>query len=150
MTFKFSLQKILDLRARLEQEAAAELSRAQKLLHEAEILLQAQKSRREAHIQSWRENIQGQLDMAGLRLYQLSIAAIDERINRQTEVLNECQELVEKNRKDYLAARRRRKVLEKHKEKELVRFREEALRNEQKELDDVAGTRFARQEAASL
>jgi flagellar export protein FliJ len=48
-----------------------------------------------------------------------------------------------------LAARRKREMLEKLKEKEYAEYHRELLGKEQRELDDIAATRFMQREAPS-
>ncbi len=147
--FQFSLQKVLDLRQRLEQEAAVELGRILKLVANAEDELSRQEARRKAQLDAWRSGVQGKLDISKLSLHQRGIAILDEEIEEQLALMEELQEAAQKQRQTYLEARHKRRILEKHRDKELAKFRQEVLSDEQLELDDLASTRFARREAVT-
>ena len=148
-SFRFSLQKILDLRQRLEQEAAVELGRILKLVADAEDELARQEIRRKAQLEAWRSGVQGELDISRLSLHQRGIAILDEEIEEQQALIEALQDAADKQRQSYLEARRKRRILEKHREKELAKFRQEVLSDRQLELDDLASARFARREAVT-
>ncbi|NMB26156.1 MAG: flagellar export protein FliJ [Firmicutes bacterium] len=148
-SFRFSLQKILDLRQRLEQEAAVELGRILKLVADAEDELARQEIRRKAQLDAWRSGVQGELDISRLSLHQRGIAILDEEIEEQQALIEELQDAADKQRQSYLEARRKRRILEKHREKEMAKFRQEVLSDRQLELDDLASARFARREAVT-
>jgi flagellar FliJ protein len=144
--FQFSLQKVLDLRSRLEQEAAVELSRLQTVVAEAKGKLASQEIQRRAQLHAWRDGIQGELDISKLGMHQRRLVALDEIIAQQQTLIKELQIAAEQQRAEYLAARRKRKTLEKLRESEWAKFQQELLGKEQRELDDVASTRFIRRE----
>jgi len=145
--FQFSLQKLLELRERLEQQAAAELGHLQSREAEARRKLAAQKQHRQQQLVQWRERNHGELDIGELEAYQRWLEVLDQGIFRQQAVVDQLQISVRRQTDEFLAARRKREILEKMREKEYAKWHEEVLGKEQRELDDVAATRFVRQEA---
>ena len=147
--FQFSLEKILELRERLEQQAAAELSRLKSLEAEEKEKLAMQRQQRQVQLEAWRNKIQGTLDLDELDAYRRWLEVLDASVAQQQALVEELQLSVKRQTDEYLAARRKRQVLEKLREHEYERFCQELLRKEQRELDDIAATRFVQREASS-
>ncbi len=145
--FQFSLQKVLELRQRLEQQAAIELGRFQSLENQAKKKLTLQEKERQEQLVAWREKNHGQLNIGELESYQRWLEVLDQAIARQEALAKELQASVKQQTDKYLAARRKRETLEKLREKEYAEFRQEVLGKEQRELDDIAATRFVQREA---
>ncbi|NLJ85992.1 MAG: flagellar export protein FliJ [Firmicutes bacterium] len=147
MSFQFSLQRLLNLQERLEQEAGIELARLHTLVSEAKHKLREQEKQREQQLAAWRERIQGDLDVNELELHHRWLAVLDEAIMRQEMAIEELQTAVEEQRAEYLTLRRKRETLDKLRENEYSKFQKDLLKREQRELDDIASTRFVRREA---
>lgn len=145
--FQFSLQKVLELRQRLEQQAAIELGRFQSLENQAKKKLTLQEKERQEQLVAWREKNHGQLNIGELESYQRWLEVLDQAIARQEALAKELQASVKQQTDKYLAARRKRETLEKLREKKYAEFRQEVLGKEQRELDDLAATRFVQREA---
>jgi len=148
--FQFSLQKLLELRERLEQQAAAELGHLQSREAEARRKLAAQKQHRQQQLVQWRERNHGELDIGELEAYQRWLEALAEAISQQRALIDQLKESVKQQTEEFLATRRKREMLEKIREKEYAEFRKEMQGREQRELDDIAATRFVQQEAPFL
>ncbi len=149
MGFQFSLQKVLELRERLEQQAAAELGRLKALEAEAKEKLLQQRQKRQVQLEEWRSKIQGVLDLDELDAYRRWLDVLDAAIAEQQVVVDELHQAVQRQTEEFLTARRNRQVLEKLREHEYARFLQELLRKEQRELDDIGATRFVHREASS-
>ena len=147
--FQFSLQKVLELRERMEEQAAAELGRLQSLETEARKRLALQEDQRGQKLSAWREISQGALDIGELETYQRYLGMLDQNIVQQRALVHELEVSVEEQTNEFLAARRKREMLEKLKEKEYAQYHRELLSKEQRELDDIAATRFMQKEAPS-
>jgi len=150
MDFQFSLQKLLEVRERLEQQAAAKLGHLQLLEAEARKRLALKEDERERQLQAWREKNQGELDISELEAYQRWLEALAEAISQQRALIDQLKESVKQQTEEFLATRRKREMLEKIREKEYAEFRKEMQGREQRELDDIAATRFVQQEAPFL
>lgn len=150
MDFQFSLQKLLEVRERLEQQAAAKLGHLQLLEAEARKRLALKEDERERQLQAWREKNQGELDISELEAYQRWLEALAEAISQQRTLIDQLKESVKQQTEEFLATRRKREMLEKIREKEYAEFRKEMQGREQRELDDIAATRFVQQEAPFL
>ena len=88
-------------------------------------------------------------DLDELDAYRRWLEVLDASIAQQQALVEELQLSVKRQTDEYLAARRKRQVLEKLREHEYERFCQELLRKEQRELDDIAATRFVQREASS-
>ncbi len=147
--FQFSLQRVLELRERLEEQAAQELGHLQSLEIDARRTLALQDSQRGQQLSAWREISQGVLDIGELETYQRYLELLDQEIDQQRALVQELAASVRQQTEKYLAARRKREMLEKLKEKEYAEYHRELLGKEQRELDDIAATRFMQREAPS-
>ncbi len=140
MSFTFSMQKILDYRAMLEEEAKVRLVKAQTMLKKEEdrhgqiqATLEEKKAEMSANmcmdagsrwiLESFIKGLNVDLAQSRLRLAQLH------------EILQQCKEMLLMRSKD-------KKVLEKLKEKQQERYYAAEKENERKFNDEAATLRF--------
>lgn len=147
--FQFRLQKVLDLRVRLEKEAAIEVARLESERLKAEKELRQLYRQREQLLIAWRQHTRGKLDTWELALHQRRVAAVDALMKQQEEALRDLMVRLQAQREILLQARCRRQILEKLRDKDYARFQQELRRREQRELDEIATERFALQGALS-
>lgn len=139
--FVFSLQKVLDYRQRLEEQAIRAFAEAQ-----AELAHQQHRLR---HLLDWRQEClnrserRHRLAVALLDIEQTFLSALEEQIQLQRQRVAEAQHQVEVRRQQLIEAQRERKTLERLKEKQYEQWRLELLRWEQKQIDDLASMRAA-------
>ena len=149
MAFRFRLQKVLDHRGRLEDEAKRDYFTAQANTRTALGEL---------------ENLYVAIDEARVRGHQLVTGGQDPRIAptlQHTDLFINGQKIrienqrakirelkaIEEEKQDLLAqAAREKKTLEKLREKHLQEYRAEQARREQEEADDLAVMRYGRGE----
>ena len=67
---------------------------------------------------------------------------IEERIEKQIELIEKTKEELEVLRQELLEAQKDRKIMENLKERDYNSYKEELMRIEQKELDEVAVLRY--------
>jgi flagellar protein FliJ len=139
--FKFSLEKVLQHRKNLEDEA-----RRNFLLAQAQTVAAVQKQRRmyEA-IDKGREFAKGQ-SIATLRSTEEFVVGQKIRIAQQRDQVRKLKEHEERLQDLLVLASQERKTLEKLKEKKLLEFKELAERRERAELDDMTIMRSKRAE----
>jgi flagellar protein FliJ len=137
MAFKFQLQSVLDLRENVEQQQELKLRTAnQRVARVRRVIEHLETRRRELYSAETRQLSEG-ITSAELRF----------ELQRETEMVRHRGELerqlakVEKTRDQQweilLRARRARQTLEALREKQLALYRKEALRSEQRSLDDL-------------
>ncbi len=145
MPFHFSMQKILDYRVQLEEEAKIQLAKAQQmLLKEKESLqsLQLQLAEKEQDLYKDLTMEAGQRWLLEnyIKGLQSDIKACTLRLQQLQEIVRQCTEMVLMRAKD-------RKVLEKLKEKQREHYDAAEKEHERKFNDETATLRHARQGA---
>jgi flagellar FliJ protein len=139
--FSFPLDRVLTLRQRLTDLARRALYEAQALEAGRERVLTGLISRlRMEQADLGRKQSCGVLvaELQDSRRYQEFLAR--EIISAQTE-LAEARVLVQRRREELVAARKHEKVIERLRGRRLTEYQEYVLREEQKELDEMAGAR---------
>ncbi len=137
--FVFSLQKVLEYRQRLEEQAIRAFAEAQaQLTHEQAVLHKLLIEREECLRRSHRRQ---HLSVELLAVEQTYLSALEERIEQQRQRVAEAEKVLEEKRQALIEAQRERKTLERLREKQYEEWRQEWLRTEQKALDDLAAVR---------
>lgn len=136
MKFKFRLDKVLRVRTIEEDQARHELVRRQNELREAEAHLKRLKNDRREVVQFGHS----QQDLTMKTATYKYLEHLDSRILKQREVVDQCQVRFNQARDQWFAAKKKKEVLEKLREKRFQEFRLEEERASQKALDDM-GTR---------
>lgn len=141
--FAFQLQRVLDYRRQLEEQAALALARAKEAVARQEAAVADLDRRLAEHVadgfgqdataqdiwlwRNYREALERDLAAARIRLQELALK-------------------LQKARAEAIARAKDRKLLEKLKENQAQKHHEEASREEQKEHDEMATIRFRRQD----
>jgi flagellar FliJ protein len=134
--FRFSLEKVLELRNYREQEAKIELGRAIGVLSEIENRIKTvAEDRYRAAVDRFSPNN----DAMKIISYENYILRLDQERDRLLEEAARAELVIEEKRKLYLEASRERKVLDKLKEKQGKEYRKEKFAEETKTLDDISG-----------
>ncbi len=146
MSFKFRLQRILELREQHEQARARELAAAQNLAEEAAQAKDALATlRADSHAQMHHaarsETRVGHLHQLGTVL-----ASLDERLVVATDVCKEADAGVHKAKVTLEEAARDRRVLDRLKERHTGVWRAEEAARDRVQMDEVALTQFARKQ----
>jgi len=137
--FVFSLQKVLEYRQRLEEQAIRAFAEAQaQLMHEQAVLHKLLIEREECLRRSHRRQ---HLSVELLAVEQTYLSALEERIEQQRQRVAEAEKVLEEKRQALIEAQRERKTMERLREKQYEEWRQEWLRTEQKALDDLATVR---------
>lgn len=139
--FSFPLDRVLAIRRRWTEIARRALSEAQALEAERKRILAELLAR-------WRA---GQTDLERREAAGILVSELQDRRRFQEflareiisaeESLGEARALVERRREELIAARKQERVIEKLRERRLAEYQEYVLREEQKELDEMAGSR---------
>jgi flagellar FliJ protein len=132
--FRFSLEKVLELRKYREQEAEIELGRAIGALSHIEnrIRTVAEDRRRAAA-----ERFSPDNDTLKILKYDQYIGRLDQERDTLLEAAAKAELVVEEKRSRYLESARDRKVLDKLREKQEKEYRKKMFAEETKALDDM-------------
>lgn len=146
MSFRFRLQRILELRAQHEQAKARELAAARELAEQAvqtRETIAALRADSHAHLHqaARRDTRIGHLQQLGTVL-----ASLDERLVVATDVCRQADDEVHKAKRTLEEAARDRRVLDRLKERHHDVWRAEEAARERVRMDDVALTQFARKQ----
>ncbi|HEV7180406.1 MAG TPA: flagellar export protein FliJ [Candidatus Baltobacteraceae bacterium] len=141
--FKFSLEAVLDVRKRLEDEKQQIVARKQRALDLSQNELKSLNDDFRLNSDRLRSEHR-ELDAEGLRLHYGHLQFLDRAITAQIRVVAERRIELERARVELLEASKERKVVEKLKERRREAFVIEELRIEQNELDDGNARRYGR------
>lgn len=134
--FAFSLQKVLEHRQRLEEQAFRAFSETQRRVYqEREQLAHLMTLRTQCLRQSFRGH---RLAVQMLDVEQTYLSVLEQRLEAQRQRVAQAEALLDERRRALIEAQRERKVLERLREKHYEQWRQEFLRMEQQVLDDLA------------
>lgn len=138
--YKFSLEKVLEWREDSERDRAKVFASIQKELDYQENTLNS--------LRLEDENIKKKFlklnNIEDIKQQYLFKQLIEEKIERQTRLIEETREKLEKQRLELLEAQKNRKIMEKLKEKDYMTYKEDLMNSEQKELDEMAVLKYGK------
>lgn len=154
MAERYRLEGLLALRRREKKRQEILLARALRELNEAKKKLEElkkakeefQRKKKEARQEMDRKMANGGLVQSGcfhvnfIRKIKEEIETKEEEIESQDEVVVEVKEKVAKERKNYIEAIKRLRMMEKHKALWEKKVREKISRREEKEMDELGQT----------
>lgn len=136
--YKFSMEKILNLRESQEKEKMEKMAFVQNELliqnKELEGLLYAQKLAREEQKKV--------TNIGDLKYKSMYCSKIKKDIKVQDKKIEKTKIKLDKKRKDLISAQKDRKIMEKLKEKDKLKYIARVRQEEQKELDEIAVLRY--------
>ena len=142
--FRFRMQSILDMKAKLEEQAKVEFAQAQhKLAEEQELLAQVQK-RKEDYIAYGIELRNQVIDVQEILDNKKAIECTKELEKQQQLAVNVAQKAVDAAGRKMMEARTQTKTYEKLREHAFDEFLQEESRAENKEIDELNSYRSAR------
>lgn len=161
---KYRLEVLLKTRERDKKRAEEALARAIKALNDArkkeERLVAEKKKIHQAWIDK-RQEMRDRMDLGGfvgegnrfvnyLRKIKEEEEAKQEEIDRQREVIVQCQEKVAQCRRDYIDAAKAMQVMEKHKDLWRKKRAHELSRKEEREFDELGGIIHGRRQSRGV
>lgn len=135
--FHYSLQNILDIKLKMEEQARQAFSAAKNRLDEEEeklLLLQERKRRYEEEAAGL---LSGRLDVKKIEENKEAILRMEEYISKQRLQVKEAEKALEAARAGLSEVMKERKTHETLKEKALESFWQEENRRESKEIDEL-------------
>lgn len=133
--FRYKLQQILSIRKIQVEEAEGELAKAQFALHqELNQLQEIQNCKERALSQTW----QGVVNSSLLMNNQHYLAGLEQKLRSQEGKVMEARTEVARAQQKLQEARLHENQLEKHRDKQMDLWRQEAMREENKQADEVS------------
>lgn len=144
--YTFRLQTVLDIKVNKLNEKLVELAQVQQILSAEEEKLANLKSRKnvayEELIQIY--SLEKALDIQEVCNYKGFLGKIEIEIKQQEDRIENVMFFVKQKQAEVNQALKEKKILEKLKEKEKNAYYQEFIKQEAKELDDLASTRHVR------
>jgi flagellar FliJ protein len=140
--FLFSMQNLLDMKEKLEEQAKNEYSQANMRLQEAQWELE-QLRLRQTHAEGMlRQEMQEKLDVRKIKRREDALEVIKMYVLQQKLTVIQREKEVEVARKKLSDAMKERKIFEKLREKAFEKFKIEENKKEQKENDELVSYRY--------
>ena len=135
--FRYSMQNVLDVKLKLEDQAKTAFSQAQMRVNEATDVLEAIIKRREGYEELKRELMTKRLDVLKLNQCQNAIESLKYQEQQQARKLAALNAVLDNARRKLNEAIIERKTHEKLKENEFEEFKIELNNQEKKEIDEL-------------
>ena len=143
-TFEFSLQKILNIKAALEEAVKIQMGQAVRKLEESRKNLHKLQRRLNAHVVCAEKFNGSKTNCHELGFYFMHLHWLQEQAEKQLQNVSRMEANVEKIREQLLQMVKEVKIMEKLKEKEAYRWLVDKNHKEQSEMDEIAGHTFDR------
>ena len=145
--FTFRLEKVLDYRRSLEDQAALALARAKEEHARQEEVVRQTETRLREHVErGFEPEDGGPVGENEVWLWRQYRDALTQDLARAREVLSRLALNLQKRRQEAVQRSKDRKVMEKLKEKQAAQHHEEESLKEQKEFDEMAAIRHGRKD----
>lgn len=142
--FEFKFQKLLDLREHEEQDKQLIFSGELAKLIKIDTIIEECKSKKQNLFkQSYQLIEKGEIAYLAYRDH--IVYALENRMKEQNIKRKEQQIMVDKAREEYMEASKKKKIMEKLKERAESRYLAEIEKHEQDEIDEMATSTFIRQ-----
>ena len=145
--FRYSMQSLLVIKQKLEDQAKAAYGAAKLRLNEEEALLLALQQKREAYVEEKREVMASRLDVSKLNRLQMAVEAMDDRIARQKQNVKKAEAAMHVAEERLVESMTDRKTQERLRENAFEVYRQETNAEEQKEIDERTSFRYGGSEA---
>lgn len=145
--FRYSMQSLLVIKQKLEDQAKAAYGAAKLRLTEEEERLTALIRQREAYVEEKRQVMASRLDVPKLNRLQLAVEAMDDRIVRQRQNVKKAEAALRATEERLVDSMTERKTQERLRENAFEVYRQEMNAEEQKEIDERTSFRFGVNEA---
>ena len=140
--YNFNLEPVLKHRKLVEENLQKELAVLKLLLvNEREKLQTYKESRSKFLVELQRKQEEG-TTISDVFLYLPFIEQLSKDIEKQNKTVSDLEKDVEQKRQDLVEATKKKKTLEKLKDKGLKAFKQEMIKKEQEFLNEVAVNRF--------
>ena len=140
--FRYSMQNILDVKLKLENQAKIAYGEANQAYMEQERILTEMVLKRTRYEQELKRLMEGSLDVKQINQLRGQVADIKTLARRQMIEVHKAQRVLYDARNHLNQVMQERKTQEKLKEKAFDRFKEELAKEEKKEIDELVSYSF--------
>ncbi len=145
--FRYSMQSLLVIKQKLEDQAKAAYGAAKLRLTEEEERLADLQRQRESYVEEKRRVMASRLDVPKLNRLQLAVEAMDDRIVRQRQNVKKAEAALRAAEERLVESMTERKTQERLRENAFEAYRQEMNAEEQKEIDERTSFRYGVSEA---
>ncbi len=145
--FRYSMQSLLVIKQKLEDQAKAAYGAAKLRLNEEEERLLALQQKREAYMEEKRQVMASRLDVPKLNRLQMAVEAMDDQIARQKQNVKKAEIAMNAAEERLVESMTERKTQERLRENAFEVYRQEMNAEEQKEIDERTSFRYGTNEA---
>lgn len=145
--FRYSMQSLLVIKQKLEDQAKAAYGAAKLRLNEEEERLVAMQRKREEYVEEKRQVMATRLDVPRLNRLQLAVEAMDDQIVRQKQNVKKAEMAMRAAEERLVESMTERKTQERLRENAFEVYRQEMNAEEQKEIDERTSFRYGMTEA---
>jgi flagellar FliJ protein len=142
--FVFRFEILLTQRRHAEEALQKDLSEVRRLLVEAQSALHLKKAARHSCLQTMRRRQRDWFRAADILLFETYLKRLRRELAEHRKRVAAAEERVRQKRLELLAAMKKRKILEKLKEKDHAAYLKKMAGRERKFIDDIAGRMHAR------
>lgn len=140
--FRFSPQPLLELHKRSEDRLKMDLSHKMKKLLDESSIREGYFEARKKHSEQFRSKMAEGMGKGVMELYRDFTRGTDERIKHAGQIISTIEDEIEKTRQSLAEVAKKRKALEKMKEKRWRAYLAAMEKEERKLLDDVATRKY--------
>ncbi len=140
--FIFRLQPVLNLKKQLEDNAKNNLAKSSRKLEEEKQILVELNEQKDSYLNKMSQDMESGVPVYRLRGYNDYFAGAKVKISHQKDNVNNAQRIVDINREELVKAVQEKKILVKFKEKKQEEYQKEALKEEQKTIDELNSYKF--------
>jgi len=141
---QFKLEALLNHRRHQEEVCQKELAQTERLLTDEKGRLRRQKSEHRENIQQLQAKQKASINVSDIILAVNFIQQLSKKIEDQTQCVREATKTVNQKRNELIMIVKKRKTLEKLKEKECLVYQKKMMQNERKLMDELASMRHVR------
>ena len=141
---RFKLEALLNHRYHQEELCQKELAQTERLLADEKGKLRCRKREHRENIQQLQAKQKVSINVSDIILAVNFIQQLSKDIEDQTKCVREAAKTVSQKRNELIIIVKKRKTLEKLKEKEWVAYQKKIMQNERKLMDELASTKRAR------
>ncbi|MGN1085085.1 MAG: flagellar export protein FliJ [Lachnospiraceae bacterium] len=134
--FRYSMQSLLVIKQKLEEQSKAAYAAAKMRLNEEEQQLIALQQKREAYVEEKRKVMSERLNVPRLNALQTAVETTDDRIQRQKQNVKKAELAVRMAEERLIESMTERKTQERLRENAFEVYRQEMNAEEQKEKPD--------------
>ena len=142
MGFHFKFQKLLEIEKCRKEDIVKELKKLQRILHDEEKLLVFLQSVLSLQQSEMEKELHMQSEANVFVLFESYFSKLNRDITTQASKVKDVYKKVDHVRETLLRVFKKRKVLEKLRERYEKEYKEQALRMENKTFDEIATSRF--------